>query len=56
MVNELKDSRAEVLLYYLPVGFVKPVYPLDDIKSQLSAMVVHRVLANLFVKRGYVED
>ena len=90
IVKELKDSGAEILLNYLPVGSEKgvkfyaecaleagigfinnmPVFiasdPLwgkkfekaklpvigDDIKSQLGATIVHRVLTNLFKKRG----
>jgi myo-inositol-1-phosphate synthase len=90
VVKILKDSQAEMLLNYLPVGseeatrfyadcaleaglgFINniPVFiasdpawstrfdernlPLigDDIKSQLGATVVHRVLTNLFKNRG----
>ena len=90
VVRVLKESRAEILLNYLPVGseeatrfyadcalkagvgFINniPVFiasdpdwaarfeerdlPLigDDIKSQLGATIVHRVLTNLFIKRG----
>ncbi len=90
IVGELKESGAEILLNYLPVGSEKaakfyaecalsaglgfinnmPVFiasnpewaekfekkrlPIigDDIKSQLGATIVHRVLANLFKKRG----
>ncbi len=90
VVRVLKESRAEILVNYLPVGseeatrfyaecaleagigFINniPVFiasdptwaarfkeknlPLigDDIKSQLGATIVHRVLANLFMNRG----
>ena len=90
VVGVLKESRAEMLLNYLPVGseeatrfyadcaleagiaFINniPVFiasdptwaarfeernlPLvgDDIKSQLGATIVHRVLTNLFRNRG----
>ncbi len=90
VVQVLKESGAEMLLNYLPVGseqasrfyaecaleagvgFINcvPVFiasgpewgrrfeergkPLigDDIKSQLGATIVHRVLANLFCNRG----
>jgi len=93
-VNILKESRAEMLLNYLPVGsenaarfyaecalkagvgFINcmPVFiasdpdwgrrfeerrvPIigDDIKSQLGATIVHRVLTNLFVNRGVKLD
>jgi len=90
VVRILKESRAEMLLNYLPVGseeatrfyvdcaleagigFINniPVFiasdpawaarfeeknlPLigDDVKSQLGATIVHRVLTNLFMNRG----
>jgi myo-inositol-1-phosphate synthase len=71
VVRVLKESRAEILLNYLPVGseeatrfyasdpdwaarFEERDLPLigDDIKSQLGATIVHRVLTNLFIKRG----
>ncbi len=90
IVKELVESRADMLLNYLPVGseeavkfyaecaleagvgFINcmPVFiasnpewgkrfeeknvPIigDDIKSQLGATIVHRVLANLFKNRG----
>jgi myo-inositol-1-phosphate synthase len=90
VVKELKNSGAEILINYLPVGseeavkfyaqcaldaglaFINnmPVFiasnpewaekfnqaklPIigDDIKSQLGATIVHRVLANLFKHRG----
>jgi myo-inositol-1-phosphate synthase len=90
VVRVLKDSRAHVLMNYLPVGsqaatefyaecaleagvaFVNciPVFiasdpgwakrfadagvPIigDDIKAQLGATIVHRVLTDLFAKRG----
>ena len=90
VVSVLKESQAEILLNYLPVGseeatrfyadcaleaglgfinnipvfiasdptwvarFEKKNLPLigDDIKSQLGATVVHRVLTNLFKNRG----
>jgi myo-inositol-1-phosphate synthase len=90
VVRELKESGAEILLNYLPVGSEKaakfyagcalkaglglinniPVFiasdpewagrfekanlPVvgDDIKSQMGATIVHRVLTNLFKKRG----
>ena len=90
LVRSLKESGAEILVNYLPVGseeatrfyaecaleaglgFINniPVFiasdtdwaarfkeknlPLigDDIKSQLGATIVHRVLTNLFKKRG----
>ena len=89
-IEELKESGAEILLNYVPVGSEKaakfyaecaleagmgfinniPVFiacdpewerrfedrgmPIigDDIKSQLGATIVHRVLTNLFNKRG----
>ena len=89
-INILKESSAEILLNYLPVGsenaarfyaqcaleagvgfinnipvfiassqewgarFEKEGIPIigDDIKSQLGATIVHRVLTNLFKKRG----
>ena len=90
VVKVLKDSRAEILLNYLPVGSEDatrfyaecalkagvalvnniPVFiasnpgwagrfggeklPVvgDDIKSQLGATIVHRILVNLFERRG----
>jgi myo-inositol-1-phosphate synthase len=90
VVRVLKDSRADVLMNYLPVGSQKatefyaecaleagvafvnciPVFiasdpawaqrfrerglPIigDDIKAQLGATIVHRVLTDLFAKRG----
>jgi len=90
IVKELKDSGAEMLLNYLPVGSEKavrfyaecaleagvalinnmPVFiasnpewakrfeeknlPVigDDIKAQLGATITHRILADLFEKRG----
>ncbi len=90
VVEKLKDSGAEILLNYMPVGSEKaarfyaecalqagvalvnniPVFiasdaewarrfaeknvPLigDDIKSQLGATITHRVLTDLFKKRG----
>ena len=90
VVGELKESGAEILLNYLPVGsegavrfyadcaldagvalinnmpvfiasdpewgerFGKAGIPIigDDIKSQLGATILHRTLANLFMKRG----
>jgi len=90
VVEILKDSEAEILLNYLPVGseeatrfyaecalkaevafinnipvfiasdsewaerFARKNIPLigDDIKSQLGATIVHRVLTDLFRKRG----
>jgi len=90
VIRELKESGAEILLNYLPVGSEKaarfyaecaleagvglinnmPVFiasnpdwsrrfedkglPIigDDVKSQLGATIVHRVLTNLFKKRG----
>ena len=94
VVRILQDSRAEILLNYLPVGseiatrfyaecalsagvaFINniPVFiasdpqwaerfrarklPIigDDIKSQIGATIVHRVLADLFNKRGVQLD
>ncbi len=94
IVKELKDSGAEVLVSYLPVGSQKaaefyseccleanvamvnclPVFiasnpvwakrfeekniPVvgDDIKSQIGATIVHRMLARLFDKRGVKLD
>ena len=88
----LKESEAEVLVCYLPVGseqavrfyaqsaldagvafvncmpvfiasdpdwadkFIKAGLPIigDDIKSQVGATITHRMLTDLFVKRGYV--
>ena len=90
IIQELKTSKAEILINYLPVGSEKaakfyaecalkakvgfincmPVFiasnpiwaqrfkkdniPIigDDIKSQLGATIVHRILTNLFKKRG----
>lgn len=90
VVQLLRDSRAEMLLNYLPVGseqavkfyaecaleagvafinnmpvfiasdpvwgerFAEKGIPVigDDVKSQLGATIVHRVLANLFKRRG----
>ena len=90
IVNELKNSGAEMLLNYLPVGSEEavcfyaecaleagvalinnmPVFiasnpewakkfeekniPIigDDIKAQLGATITHRILADLFEKRG----
>ena len=90
VVHVLKDTRAEILLNYLPVGSEKaarfyaecaleagvalvncmPVFiasdpewarrfeqknlPIigDDIKAQLGATIVHRMLTDLFAKRG----
>jgi myo-inositol-1-phosphate synthase len=94
VISALKESGAEILLNYCPVGSKKavrfyaecalesgvalinnmPVFiasdpewgekferkglPIigDDIKSQLGATVVHRVLTNLFKKRGVKLD
>jgi myo-inositol-1-phosphate synthase len=93
-VHVLKESGAEILICYLPVGSQKaveywadvclrakigmvnclPVFiasdpfwrkkfidanvPIvgDDIKSQVGATIVHRVLANLFLDRGMPID
>ncbi len=90
VINTLKESGAEILLNYLPVGseeaskfyaecaldagvalinnmpvfiasdpewgkrFEKAGIPIigDDVKSQLGATIMHRVLANLFMMRG----
>ncbi len=90
VVRILKESKAEILLNYLPVGseeavrfyaecaleaevafinnmpvfiasdpvwakrFAKKNLPLigDDIKSQLGATIIHRMMADLFKKRG----
>lgn len=90
IVKELKNSKAEMLINYLPVGseeatkfytecalkakvgfincipvfiasnsiwaqkFKKDNLPIigDDIKSQLGATIVHRILTNLFKNRG----
>ena len=90
IIQELKTSKADILINFLPVGSEKaakfyaecalkakagfincmPVFiasdpiwaqrfkndniPIigDDIKSQLGATIVHRVLTNLFKKRG----
>lgn len=90
IVNELKNSGAEMLLNYLPVGsedavrfyaecaleagvalinnmpvfiasdpewakrFEEKNIPIvgDDIKAQLGATITHRILADLFEKRG----
>jgi myo-inositol-1-phosphate synthase len=94
IVNELKNSGAEMLLNYLPVGSEEavrfyaecaleagiglinnmPVFiasdpewakkfeakniPVigDDIKAQLGATITHRILADLFEKRGVKLD
>jgi myo-inositol-1-phosphate synthase len=94
VVKELKKSRAEILINYLPVGSQKateyylncalkagvafinciPVFIIsnknwaekferrglpcigDDIKSQVGATIVHRVLSNLFSQRGVIID
>jgi myo-inositol-1-phosphate synthase len=94
LVKVLRESNAEILLIYLPVGSEKaahfyaecaldagvsvvnniPVFlasdpawarrfeergvPIigDDIKSQLGATIVHRVLADLFKQRGVELD
>jgi myo-inositol-1-phosphate synthase len=94
VINELKNSGADMLLNYLPVGseeavrfyadcaleagvaFINnmPVFiasdpvwakkfeerniPVigDDIKAQLGATITHRILANLFEKRGVKLD
>ena len=90
IIQEIKTSKADMLINYLPVGSEKavkfytecalkakvgfincmPVFiasnsewarkfkekniPIigDDIKSQLGATIVHRILTNLFKKRG----
>ncbi|MEK6875591.1 MAG: inositol-3-phosphate synthase [Nanoarchaeota archaeon] len=90
VIKALKDSEAEILINYLPVGTEKgtrfyaetaletglgfinciPVFiasdnswveqfekkglPLigDDVKSQMGATIIHRVLTDLFKKRG----
>jgi len=94
VVRVLRESRAEILLNYLPVGSEKavrfyaecalragvalvnnmPVFiasdhdwaarfqqarlPVigDDVKSQIGATIIHRVLANLFRNRGVTLD
>jgi myo-inositol-1-phosphate synthase len=94
VVQALRDSRADVLVSYLPVGselaqkhyaqaaidarvafvnaipvfiasdpawaqrFVEAGVPIvgDDIKSQVGATIVHRMLARLFEDRGLVLD
>ena len=94
IVRVLKESGAEILLNYLPVGseeatrfyaecalmagvgfincmpvfiasdpdwarrFAEKKIPIigDDIKSQIGATIVHRVLTNLFRKRGVKLD
>lgn len=91
IVQLLKDSKAEVLVNYMPVGseqaakfyaqacldagvafincmpvfiasnkiwaqkFIDAGLPIigDDIKSQVGATITHRMLADLFSKRGY---
>jgi myo-inositol-1-phosphate synthase len=67
IVGILKESRADVLVCYLPVGsvfiaredywdrrFKEAGLPIigDDIKSQVGATIVHRQLARLFHDRG----
>jgi len=90
IIQELKNSKADIVINYLPVGSEKaakfytecaleaevgfinciPVFiasdpkwsikfkkkgiPIigDDIKSQIGATIIHRVLTNLFKKRG----
>ena len=90
IIQELKNSKADMLINYLPVGSEKavnfyaecalkaevgfincmPVFiasnptwaqrfknkniPIigDDIKSQIGATIIHRVLTNIFKKRG----
>ncbi|HUZ41129.1 MAG TPA: inositol-3-phosphate synthase [Acidimicrobiales bacterium] len=94
VVRSLRESRAEVLVSYLPVGsedaqrfyaqcaldagvafvnaipvfiasdpvwaqkFIDAKLPIigDDIKSQLGATIIHRVLARLFEDRGLTLD
>lgn len=94
VVSELKDSGAEILLNYLPVGSVRatefyansalqagvafinciPVFigsdpewidkfkqaglPIvgDDIKTQVGATIIHRVLTKMFTDRGVRMD
>jgi len=94
IVKELKESGAEILINYLPVGseegtrfyaqvaleagvgfvncipvfvasdkewgekFTKKGLPIvgDDIKAQIGATIVHRVLTKLFVDRGVKVD
>lgn len=94
VVKTLRDSGAEILMNYLPVGSEKatqfyaecaleagiglinciPVFiastpywaekfkqknlPIigDDVKSQVGATIIHRVLANLFMNRGVKLD
>ncbi len=94
ITEELKKSRADVLVNYLPVGSQKAVENLaeaclsakvamvncmpvfiasdkswasrfsaanipivgDDIKSEVGATIVHRVLTNLFKERGVILD
>src|SRR5213075_1630543 len=71
IIAELKDSSAEIMVNYLPVGseeatrfyagcaleaglgFVKnlPIVG-DDIKAQMGATIVHRMMVDLFRKRG----
>ena len=64
VVELLKESGAEILLNYMPVfiasdpewarRFAEKNVPLigDDIKSQLGATITHRILTDLFKKRG----
>ena len=68
VISELKDSCAEILVNYLPVGseeatrfyavwskrFADKNLPLigDDIKAQMGATIVHRTIVDLFRKRG----
>jgi myo-inositol-1-phosphate synthase len=94
VAEELKKTKADVLINYMPVGSQKatefyakaaleagcglvncmPVFIVsdkewgekftkknipcigDDIKSQVGATIVHRVLTHLFAKRGVVMD
>src|SRR6267154_151405 len=60
IIEELRDSAAEMLVNYLPVGSEKakrfydknlPVVG-DDIKAQMGATVLHRTIVDLFRRRG----
>ena len=69
VIDVLRRSGADVMVNYLPVGSQKATefyaecaleagVPIigDDIKAQLGATIVHRVLTDLFAKRGVKLD
>src|SRR6267378_2058481 len=59
IIEELRNSGAEIMVNYLPVGseeatrfYAACALVGDDIKAQMGATVLHRTIVDLFRKRG----